>query len=635
MDRRTTPTETNTGRAREDGRRLLAAALLVFCLAAGVRLLHLAASSSSPTFGIPVIDARTYHELAKAISRQGIREPALFWQPVGYPLFLSAIYSLFGVSVVAARVAGALLGGLTAVVILLLGRRVAGPGTGLAAGLIWAFYGPAVFFDTELLATGQAAFWGAALPLLVLSCASPPARGRQTPLLALLLGLAGGAAFLVRTTFGPYLALAAIWLVVRWRRQRRSWPRIAGHGLLAAAGLAAVLLPVAITSLRLTDHLVLAPPSGGLNLYIGNNPDFAQTVTVRPGLPWTELRSLPAREVQEGDVFARRDWFLARTWRFIQRQPLAFVRLLGRKSLHLISSRELPRNVDIYLLRAESLVIRLLVWKAGRFGFPFGLLLPLAVLGLWLGRPRAPAPVWLLPLTKGVVLVLFFVSARYRLALVPVLCVLAAQGGAALWRRARARQRGELLRAGAATLAVLLLATVPGPFAQERTDLAPELDFALGYGHFAEGQWSQAVPFLERAIASRPDYAEAHNFLGIALYRLGRLREAADHLRAAVQSHPGYRDARVNLEILHREARQLAEQARPLVEQSRWQAALPLLARAAALQPDSPARWAQLARAQAALADTAAALHSWQEALRLQPGWPEAGEALRRLEAGQ
>lgn len=53
-----------------------------------------------------------------------------------------------------------------------------------------------------------------------------------------------------------------------------------------------------------------------------------------------------------------------------------------------------------------------------------------------------------------------------------------------------------------------------------------------------------------RAIDYRPDYAEAHNAVGIGLAREGRLQEAIDPLNKAVRFKKDYAEARYNLGIV-------------------------------------------------------------------------------------
>ena len=47
----------------------------------------------------------------------------------------------------------------------------------------------------------------------------------------------------------------------------------------------------------------------------------------------------------------------------------------------------------------------------------------------------------------------------------------------------------------------------------------------------------------------RPDYAEAHNNLGIVLARGGRVEEAIAHFRRALELDPAQTEVRGNLDI--------------------------------------------------------------------------------------
>jgi len=52
----------------------------------------------------------------------------------------------------------------------------------------------------------------------------------------------------------------------------------------------------------------------------------------------------------------------------------------------------------------------------------------------------------------------------------------------------------------------------------------------------------------------RPAYAEAHNNLGVALARQGRLDDAIVHFSESVRLEPNYSQARANLELALQEA---------------------------------------------------------------------------------
>jgi tetratricopeptide (TPR) repeat protein len=60
---------------------------------------------------------------------------------------------------------------------------------------------------------------------------------------------------------------------------------------------------------------------------------------------------------------------------------------------------------------------------------------------------------------------------------------------------------------------------------------------------------AEAICEFERALAINPDYADAHNNLGIALGSSGDVAKAIEHFRRALEIRPGYADAQNNLKL--------------------------------------------------------------------------------------
>ena len=58
-----------------------------------------------------------------------------------------------------------------------------------------------------------------------------------------------------------------------------------------------------------------------------------------------------------------------------------------------------------------------------------------------------------------------------------------------------------------------------------------------------------AVKSYEKAFAINPDYAEAHNNLGVTLKELGQLDDAVKSYKKALAINPEYAVARNNLDI--------------------------------------------------------------------------------------
>jgi tetratricopeptide (TPR) repeat protein len=58
------------------------------------------------------------------------------------------------------------------------------------------------------------------------------------------------------------------------------------------------------------------------------------------------------------------------------------------------------------------------------------------------------------------------------------------------------------------------------------------------------GSLAKAVEHLTQALKLDPQFAPAHNNLGVALQRLGKFKEAQTHFARALQIDPGYSAAR-------------------------------------------------------------------------------------------
>ena len=57
------------------------------------------------------------------------------------------------------------------------------------------------------------------------------------------------------------------------------------------------------------------------------------------------------------------------------------------------------------------------------------------------------------------------------------------------------------------------------------------------------GKYNEAITYLDRALAIDPNYKEALNDKGLALYNLGRYDEAITYFDMALAIDPNYKDA--------------------------------------------------------------------------------------------
>ncbi len=482
--------------------------IAIFLIALLARLAVVWQSSSLDYHRYLVLDAATYHRIAIEGDPRGP-----FWQPPLYPWFLRGIYALAGEpDPRAARVVQSLGGALVAVLVSICVSRLAARRWAIGAGLGTALYGPLIAYDTELLPASLAALLSTLL--LTLLTAPPTSSPRwmrwRLPLAGLLLGALG----LLLPAFAFAGALLLIWL---WRLEgfRRA--------LLVATLAVVVIAPVTIRNWQREPDLVAISYNGGVNLWIGNNPDYPRTVAIRPGIEWGHLVEQPRCAGGARTSAQESAWFSKQVRRFAREHPVDFVTQLARKLAASVSIYEIGRNRDDYDAREESLLMRLLLQ---RWGWPFLLLLPLTTAGICASlRHRAlswPA----LCLTLGVLLaaVLFFPSARYRIPALPAMIILAAAG------LPRVSKRDGLVAAGALVLGLIPAGIPPIPPA--------ETLYAIGIDRDQAGDSQAASSFYERALTLAPDNADLHLALGLALSKLGREDEGRAHLERAVVLQP-------------------------------------------------------------------------------------------------
>jgi tetratricopeptide (TPR) repeat protein len=154
------------------------------------------------------------------------------------------------------------------------------------------------------------------------------------------------------------------------------------------------------------------------------------------------------------------------------------------------------------------------------------------------------------------------VADRYaHLALIGIAGLLAAGWGAWDGADRTGRRAGAALRlpqaAAAAVICVLALLTWRrcGDFRDARTVFRATLErnpgswLALNYLGSTPPSVGRpdGIAFLEKALAVRPGYAEAHFNLGVALAAEGRMGEAVAHYREAIRLEPDFAPARTNL----------------------------------------------------------------------------------------
>lgn len=526
------------------------AAVLIFLVAALLRVVYAAQLQPTGYLDYPLVDAETFVNKAidLAFTSWWGEGRAYYHEPL-YLYLMALLFRLFGYGLYPAYAFNFLCGCVTAVLTFVLARQLL-PGRerlAVLAGLAAAACGPLLFFEGQLLREALATCL--ALAAFVLFW-----RGKDSPNRpwALAVGLLIGLATATRGSMFTLFPVCLIFLL--WRRPN-NWAAGAVWLLLGAI---LALAPIAVRNGIIDTEPIFLASSWGLNLYLGNNADADATLAIRPGFAWEDLCAWPDRASGTAlGTIGRQKFYVAEVERWAIAHPLGFLRLQFIKLFRFLRGYEQMRNVDPYFVAERVPLLDILLWRRAGLSFPTGLIMPFALVGLVALRSRwrelAPYTGLLALFTLSVIV--FFVVSRYRAPILPFLLPAAVAGADAVWSALRARRWPLPL----AALALLALSNLPFPgelSANEGVNCIRQerINYAEGYRQLGDIEVRRGYPLLalENYHRGSADPAVHLKWAGI-LHRLGRFDRAETEYRAVLAAAPDLSVARENLAQLARD----------------------------------------------------------------------------------
>jgi tetratricopeptide (TPR) repeat protein len=587
-----------------------------------------------------VLDTAAYFKLAqRAAAGDWALGPGAYYVSPLYIYFLAVVFKVAGAAAVHAQVAQALLGAGAVALVARCAARFYGGRAGTMAAALAALTGVLTFNEVLILQSALDPLL-TALALERLSAAVIQRTARRF----LFAGMAFGLLGLNRPNALAAVAALVVLIAVIGRSRR-----MAGYALLLAAGAGVALAPAAIRNRVVAGEWLLVSSHGGLNFYIGNNPDADGTYRAPPGVtPSIEGQIRDTRRVAEAAAGRPltdaevSDHFYRQALRWMRDRPGEAMALFVRKAALTFHSSDIPLNYSYaYWSRDEPTLLRALVvgpWLLVPCGIA-GFVVPRAVDRRAFLSWAAFIPAYALSLA------VFFVVSRYRLPLLVALCV--TSGGALSWavgalaERRTAGARRVAAAAGLAAVVAFWPFAIDEGLANERTERLVHLivegrqdearalfdrtvpihrdpgmlNFRVGRAWLDAGRPDLAVEHFEKSLAAAPGQGEVHLVLGQALLRQQRPADAVGHLERA-------RAANVFADVTG------LELARALLSLGRLEEARAAVASTTPLEDtDAPTALA-LGNLAFQLDDPATALRFQQEALRRAPEMAAAHEGL-------
>ncbi|MBN1211644.1 MAG: glycosyltransferase family 39 protein [candidate division Zixibacteria bacterium] len=489
---------------------------LILLLAVLIRLLYLYQYSHLPDWDQLTIDNHYHHNWARTIADGNIFGDTTYFRAPFYIYCLGLLYALFGASLWVGRFFGLTLGLGSIILTYLLGRRIFNVKVGLGAALIQALYPVIIFFESELLLDPLFMVF---LQLALYRFMVWRDKGGWGKLI--IAGISFGLASITRPTGLVAAGVILLVLLLKDKKINRVNIRTTAGFLVS---LVIVIAPVTVRNLIVADDPVLIASQGGINLYIGNNDAADGTSAALPeplGINW-HIRDITfaaeketGRTLRPGEVSS---YWTGKALHWITSHPVKFFSLYLKKLYFAFANLEISNNRDIYAFFYNFTFFRF-------NPLSFGIILPLAVISAAVAWRRSQTARLLVIIMSIYLLIssVFFVSARFRLPLLPFYFILAVFGlGVVMDFYKTSLKKGVAVTFLAVLIAFLSFYTLFPPSRKGFTQTL--VSKGLYYIHIED--YPRAILYLKEALAYEQDFLETNLNLGVCYLRLGRTDSA-------------------------------------------------------------------------------------------------------------
>lgn len=499
---------------------MLLFAFIIFLTALGLRIVNLEIIKDNPFFSYPIMDEKYHDEWAQEIAEGRLFERTPFYRAPAYPFFLGMIYAVFGHGYYTARLIGVILGSLSCLLIFIVGKEVYSFKIGILAGFLACFYNMFIYFDTMLLTTYLELFFCLFGFLFLLMWFK-----KKTALNIILTGMFWGLATITRPNFLIFVPVLAIYMFCILKE--KSLKERLAPVILFTAGVIPAVLTVLIINVVVGKDTVLLAWNGGINFYLGNNPEANGWSATSPEIDatwWGGYKD--AILIAERDCGKHllpsqvSDYWFKRGFQYIFAEPFRWTELMIKKAYLLLNSYELSNNQSIATFTRFSPLLQ----------FPllsFGIIVALGIMGFIVStKDKKVGVVALFVLAYSFGLILFFIPARYRMPLVPFLLVFASHF--IFWLIQRFKEKA-FRRVILSIIAITtMVAFVHTDFYGTHSDIMKNsnVHVSLGNRYFESGDYDKAIIEYQEALKYNPHNGDAMNALANIYLALGQKDKA-------------------------------------------------------------------------------------------------------------
>lgn len=540
---------------------------VIFAIAFAARLIYVIEKAvNDPAFAHPMVDELWHWQWANQILNTSFWGDGPYFRAPLYAYFLAFLTKLTNFLTVPGeaptaqlftiRALQCALAGYTAALLYTLCQENISRRVGIFTGLVYALYAPLIYYETMLLIPVLFLFLLAAALLWLFRWLREP-----SPNALYWAGLLFGLAGIARPNILLTMPLIAVLLYLRVAKNRGT-----ATAALTRVGTftLAVCIPVFAVTLRnvlVTGEATLIATQGGINLYLGNNPEADGFTMAMPGLPpsdqlpWSQFTAW-THEVAESksgrklSAAEESSFWSGEAFSWATENPADFLKL-SLKKLHMIFlGYENSDNGNIYQNREYSLLSRLTLWESP-LHFPWALIVSLGLIGMvvqWRNKNEVAA-LYLLFLGYLPTVFLFLVTARHRLPLVLFMLPFAALGLFYLIDRVKQRKLSKALPYGIAVVALIFISnSMPQSYERGGFGLRNEKQLLhhQGIAYERKGEFDVAEQAYRAALQLDPNSVALWNALGYVQWRQELWEDAGKSFQRAIDLAPDQIDALLN-----------------------------------------------------------------------------------------
>lgn len=383
---------------------------------------------NSPFAKILVVDSEYYWELAVSIGHMGKPIPDFLYTAPLYTLFLALITKITGPDLIYAYLVNSIIAIMTILVLFELWQKLDGKRISFLSCVFVILYLPYAYYTIKILPEIFSIFLLSCFLLLYYMI-------RQESKLVFLIvyGIFGGLCILIRGQFLPIILILELDIFLRKVNHHSKFKRHLFRVLPLIITLLC-LLPFCFYNLTKTKKFTFSVPNGGITFYTGNNQNSKGDYTTISGISddiKTQIRDMQTYASRNSgrnlSIWEADNYFWRKGLDFIFSHPCKWLKLVFKKLLLLARPAETILIYDMELERKEFLPL------LSVFFLNWGYLFPLAAISLisiFQDRNALSKlyPVLVSLLILAAFLLIFYVSDRYRLYLVPIVAFLAARG---------------------------------------------------------------------------------------------------------------------------------------------------------------------------------------------------------------